>query len=484
MVKHDGNNDALALSPEPSYGNANMLKNVTDSLLAKGVRMAAAKGGLICPGCGARKTDLASSGTNIFHCAVCGYDGSAGEWLAAKSTGGGEIHVNPDSPPPGTKITRRKSPGGTVEWDIPASGKSGGLLSFAAIWNGFMLLTSAAIIPSALAGNLHVAHGRAGPAWMPAAILLLFWAVGLGMLYAGLRAKYANLRISVGAGEVKMARDMFGRTKTKVLVWKDVTEIQKKVFYQQNYQPVYGVEIKGKGGKLRFGSTLTEEEKSWLVADLRRVVLGETGQVSNPVASEKAVVDEMVTVRPDGAFSVTVPKSSSSLVIAIVLTMLGGSFFALGILVMPGGGLVLPHATHHNIFDWFGLISNLHNAVFRILWFLFSGLFSLVGIGLLVSFARNQGVETKIEGDADRITIRKYKRGAILSEAAFPRKTLRDVRSYNSGSNNGKTMKAVELLFDSHAEKIARWMDGGKADGLAAEIRRLALGGQRDNTSN
>lgn len=439
--------------------------------MAKVTRMAVAKGGLICPGCGARKPDAPGSDTGILRCAVCGYDGSAAEWLAAKTTSGGEIRVNPDSPPPGTKIARRKSPGGTVEWDIPASGKSGGLFFFAAIWNGFMLLA----IPSALAGSLHVTHGRAVPAWMPVPSLLLCWAVGMGILYAALRLKFTKHRISVGGGEVKMTREMFGRTKTKVLAWKDVTEIQKQVFYQQNYQPVYGIEIKGKGGKLRFGSAMSEEEKSWLVEDLRRVVFGEAADLANPNDYKKAEADEIMARPPGGAFSVPVPKSSSALIaVAFFFTMLGGVFVAVGIFLVPGGKLVLPPAAHNHSFDWFHLIHNLFHHGFRIIWILFSSLFFLIGVGLLISFARNRGVETKVEGDGGRIAIRKYRGGVKLSESVFPRESLKDVRSYNSGSNSGKPMKAVELLFDNRVAKIAIWMDGAKADALVATIKRSA----------
>jgi hypothetical protein len=53
--------------------------------------------------------------------------------------------------------------------------------------------------------------------------------------------------------------------------------VQKKEFYQKNYRPVYGIEIKASNGKIRFGSALTEEEKSWLCWEIREFIKTRTG---------------------------------------------------------------------------------------------------------------------------------------------------------------------------------------------------------------
>jgi len=329
------------------------------------------------------------------------------------------------------------------------------------------------MVPAMLAGNLHAKSGGESPAWVVALFFMLFWAVGLGLLYAGLRAKYAKHRIAVGAGEVKMTREMFGRAKTKALAWKDVTEVQKKEFYQQNYKPVYGIEIKGKDGKLRFGSMLTEEEKGWLVADMRRVVFGEP-VLSRRAESSTREASEIRLSSSDGKFSVTMPRAAAAGITGLVFTLFGGGFVGIGIFVLPSGRFGAGHPLHKSSTDWFDMISGTFDSGFKVIWTLFSSIFLIAGIGLLVSWVRNLGVETKIEGDGFRIAIRKYKGGGVVSEKAFPRESLKAVRAYNSGTNNGKTMKAVELLFEGHAEKIARWMDGEKADALVEKIRRGA----------
>jgi hypothetical protein len=50
----------------------------------------------------------------------------------------------------------------------------------------------------------------------------------------------------------------------------EITDIVEEVIYTKNYQPVYGIGIKaGKGKSLKFGSGLTEDERKWMIGELR-----------------------------------------------------------------------------------------------------------------------------------------------------------------------------------------------------------------------
>jgi hypothetical protein len=118
------------------------------------------------------------------------------------------------------------------------------------------------------------ADGQKFQPWFLYPFLAVFWAIGLGMLFLALHHKYACYRIRVTRDLVTLRREMFGRVKEKSLDAAQVSSVAQVVFYQQNYQPVYGVEVRGRDGKLRFGATLQEAEKAWLVADVKRTVFG------------------------------------------------------------------------------------------------------------------------------------------------------------------------------------------------------------------
>ena len=98
---------------------------------------------------------------------------------------------------------------------------------------------------------------------------------------------------------------MFGTIKEKSLVTSQVTSVAQIEFYQQNYQPVYGVEIRGRDGKFRFGTTLEEAEKAWLVADIKRAVLA-TDPSAAPVA---AIAPEVIAAQRQSSFSFPLPAS-------------------------------------------------------------------------------------------------------------------------------------------------------------------------------
>lgn len=108
-------------------------------------------------------------------------------------------HVDPDHPPAGSKVSRVELGPGVVAWEVPPTGKSGGLLIFATMWLLLIgLFTAVAAVP---------AFGEVGSSkWLLFLFLVPFWVVGIGMLYGGLRAKYAQHFIAVDADTVKMSR--------------------------------------------------------------------------------------------------------------------------------------------------------------------------------------------------------------------------------------------------------------------------------------
>lgn len=274
----------------------------------------------------------------------------------------------------------------------------------------------------------------------------LFWVIGLGTLYMAFREKYMKHRLTIARDTVTLRKELFGRVREKSLRKEDVGAVARKEFYQRNYVPVYGIEIKGAEGKLRFGTILTEDEKSWLVAEIRGAVFDDVTTVDG-----KEVKYAALGGRKD-VFSVPVPDDTGKHVPRIlVFTAIATGFVALGIYVIKD------------------------DRFFQIVWTGMSSVFACIGvIGLVRAFVK-RGQERKIEGNGGEISIRTYRNGMILKDRSFPRSKVSGIRTAVSGSSNGNARKRVELMVEGKAERIALWMDGDKADEMADEVRR-ALG--------
>ena len=262
------------------------------------------------------------------------------------------------------------------------------------------------------------------PEWALIPFFAVFYVIGFGFLYAGLREKYQRQRLTIGGGKVTLSKQMFGKSKEKSLSSGTLTFVSKKEFYKQNYQPVYGIEIKGSNGKLRFGSIITTEERAWLLADMKKTLAVENkGQSATAVA----LITPMKGPRPKSIFSVAVaPPKRPALVASLCV-----SAFAIG--------------------------------------------FVCIGIGMTVSTVRAMNRDLRIEGNDAEISIRSYRRGLIVKNRSFPRRKVTDIRTSNSGHINGKVRKRVELIVGDKAEEIVNWIDGEQADVIAEELRS-ALG--------
>jgi len=219
-----------------------------------------------CPQCGHtfrpfEEHELTSWNDNIV-CPQCGHSVPLKESLSVQN----EVKINPPGPvaqPPGTRIERKPVSDMELLFYIPASGRWGGMLFFAVFWNAI----SWTIFPAFLLGESH-SHIP----WVAALFTGLFPLIGVGMAYAALRTRFAVHLLYLGPDRIRLQRQLFGRKKNFDLTTSRVESVQKMEFYQQNYQPVYGVEIKATDGKIRFGSALTEAEKNWLCWEIREFV--------------------------------------------------------------------------------------------------------------------------------------------------------------------------------------------------------------------
>jgi len=425
-----------------SVGPARYLPPVglLDKFIAK---LAKGKGLLKCPRCG-EKAGRISAGDEVVVCGACDYRGSVTEWAMRGVSEQSGAEVDPDQAPEGTKILRRELGGKSVAWEVPPTGKGGGLLGFGILWTGFVAVFTAVFGTAAFAGKVE----GDGPAWLPVVLLIPFWLVGFVMLYFGLRFKYARHLVVVDLRQVVLVRSLFNRTKRRTLERNTMRSVEKREFYKQNYQPVYGIELKGEDGKLRFGTTLTEEEKDWLVADIRRTLWPDARRVESATAEEGE--GPRLSMRASArSFTVDLRPAKGSgqwLGMAFGGVVIGG-FIAIGIFALKDAGF------------------------FRYLWLGFNGLFACGMLLALVRMIRIAGVTIRVSGDRSEIRVQRMKGPRRLGEKRMPREGV-EVRSFASGRSNQTPMKRVELVGPHDVLPVVKWRDAGDVDEFVRELRR------------
>jgi uncharacterized membrane protein len=419
----------------------------------------AKRGGLACPDCGAKKPLRAPrESDDVITCDSCGTKASALEWAASSAPQ--NVIGRPGPPPATSRITREVDAAGSTVWNIPASGRSGGLMVFAILWTAITAVVSGGFLVAFLSGEMKESGNF--PDWAILPFFGIFWAVGLGMFYAAFRNKYARHRISANCDSIRLRREFFGSAKEKSLPSGSIRSVAQVQFYQQNYEPVLGIEIKGSHGKLRFGSILSAEEKAWLVADIQHVLSG-----SSPTSAGAAFSHP----EKQAVFSIAVPESKTpAWPLAVILSVTGtvGLCFAIGFLRKANDA---PARQDSGIFRAIDTIFN----QFPVMMLLSSGVITLIGWYMLIRLIGARGQETRIEGSDSEIAIRRHSRGRIIHERAFPRSSVTNIRSFFTGNTDTTVMKRVELIVGEKAEPVTRWADGNQADAMVAEVRR-ALG--------
>lgn len=439
-----------------------MFRKLWEKAEAANYKAAAKRGSLACPQCGAKPGGATAKSKDVIACAHCGTRATAFEWSTTLTPGAAIAQA--DKAPAHTRITRMADASGAVTWKIPASGKSGGLLFFGIFWCSITAVLTGAF----LFGDTEIKSNDGFP--MGVFLILffgLFWAVGIGMLYAACRSKYASHQVTLDQFAITLRRELFGRTKDKSLPTANIKSISQIEFYQKNYQPVHGIEVKASTGKLRFGSMLTDEEKAWLVADMKRLVF------STPELSSAAPASPTIARVRQPYFSVLIPKTSHSLwPLSIMLVLIGSAFVCVGIFFIdPISGKMEEDAPA--VVRVFDIVFNLVTGGFRLVWITMSSAMVLGGLLLGYRLGRSKNQETRIEGTDREIAIRTARHGRVIDEKVFPRESVTDIRAVTSGSMNSKTMKQVVLIVGDQGESVSSWVDGEKADELVGEIRRM-----------
>ena len=99
--------------------------------------------------------------------------------------------------------------------------------------------------------------------------LLIFVSVGAGLALVALYSFYGEFSLLADRSTCRAVWTLFKWNRTKSLITTSITAVTEEVVYTKNYQPVYGVGLKSGSKTLKFGSALTEEERKWIIGELR-----------------------------------------------------------------------------------------------------------------------------------------------------------------------------------------------------------------------
>ena len=101
--------------------------------------------------------------------------------------------------------------------------------------------------------------------------MIPFIAVGAITFGVFLYLLKAEVAILMDRKTITLSRTIFGKSFTKVRAFEALQGVEMVVCYKSNDVPVYGIGLEFEGARdLKFGSTLKEEEKRWILSEITR----------------------------------------------------------------------------------------------------------------------------------------------------------------------------------------------------------------------
>lgn len=425
-----------------------------------------------CPNCGNQFTPFADreivSWSDFAGTTPCPHCGHA---YSLQSSEAEELAPSGPLPQPeGSRIEKKPVAEGQGLYYIPASGSGNGLLLFAVLWNGFLAFCLAFILRAILSGK---STGNPFPFML---FLIPFIAVGVGMAYAGLRAKYATHLLFLGPEFVRLQRQLFRRSKTYNLTTSEIDHVEQKEFYQQNYKPVYGIEIGAGKRRIRFGSALTNDEKRWLCAEIREF-LREAGNSSFPVpvshdaetqvdvVAQPAKTGIMREVRSADEVVYHIPPSGRWSVLLPMALIFGGG--GAGAFVWLLCGKVWPSLSsdtaprHFDAFergiDGMGLV--------------IVGGVTLVGLGLLCAAIRHRFLRHELALNREEVRLESIVFGR--STRLLPARQVNSVELFELFKTNGKPTSAIRVSAEKESFQFGFRLSEEEKRWLAADMRQF-----------
>lgn len=375
-----------------------------------------------------------------------------------------EWQSNLEVQPADSKIVKSET-ADSVSWLMPASKRPNFLCFFALMWLGIIGFMTSMI---AFGGG-----ESEDPIWMVGLFLIPFWAVGIGVAYWGLRMMLMESILLVNHEEVQLMQKLFGKVKLKKLNRSDVKRVERYTAYKQNERPVYGIRVVTNGKeKLAFGSRLKEDDKRWILSELKEV-LEPKREVSRSTVSSAAGYGGAMQLKSYDDLSELQNKG-------LTLTRVGhdgfrierehksGGWFLLGGLVGIGVSSFLFYTAYQSMdfvdegFDIFDIFGMLLSAVP----FLIGLAFCAMGVGSLFAARHFLGLVEKFEFSPDQLLVRKGKKSQLGEEARYEKDAFHSVTSRQSGHVNNDPRYSVSLKGRNKRVSIVGFVPQETADTL------------------
>lgn len=338
-----------------------------------------------------------------------------------------------EASPPATSHIQREHNGATQTWTLPAPKSWNALLNFGTLWTAFCAFIAFAILSSEKA---------ASQGYAPPLIVAGFVLIGVGLLVAGLLQSFSSHLLSLDSSGLVHERTVFGTSKRLFLPRDQIVSVELEKLYSQNRRPIYVIEIKGPTEKIRFGSGLPPDEKSWLCGDLRRALMVNRQDTSS---SDVAGTDS-----PRSAPAPRMAKEThgQGCVVHVTPGKLGKGIMLFGVVILALATFLLIMARDL----WLPLSGSwpqpfvlIWNGLF-ILWCLCVILFAGLGLGTLLTGYRMVRTHFKITATPQSLQVLES-HGNWQHETLVPASAVREIRTsiYFTMASGSDRQKATKL---------------------------------------
>jgi hypothetical protein len=148
---------------------------------------------------------------------------------------------------------------------IPGGGpRTTGLGCFALGVNGLMLVVT-------LVSTLIALQAEATPWWFIVPVLALFWLVGLVLAWFWVRMRFTRVNVLVQPERVVVEKAFFDRRAMEETGIDAESTVELAEMYRVNEQPVHAIAVSGSDRTIKFGTSLSDQDKRFLVRKIRLV---------------------------------------------------------------------------------------------------------------------------------------------------------------------------------------------------------------------
>lgn len=401
----------------------------------------------------------------FIECAQCGWRNSLSSLLAAGSRVEEEDYLR--EKPSHSKIEKVADEEDQT-WLIPAKRKLNFLIFFGTVWLLFTgLFTTLVFFGEPVEGN----GEQLEDVWV-GLFLVPFWLIGIGVMYFGLRMSLSAFSIVVNNHELRVSRHFLGRQRDKKIALEEIEEVKLNVAYTQNDTPVYEVCLLGKAkNKIGFGSSLTKEEKAWMVHELHEACglkksfsFDADGELQGIGKIDESALEEISSkhLRIERMMGRGFRLTTKPAYLCIVF-IAGGIFMSVGLIFVIRAFMDL--LSIEELPTGWALFSML----FEFLPLLLGTAAMIVGtitVGIGFYFL---GCEKVFEFGDRQVIILKKKKGSVTNRTRLNRSDIKRITAKGSGSVNdepryevflegGKKYPIARFVTKAHADVIRAWV--------------------------